>query len=195
MVVAAAMRIEADAARRELRGSGVEVVRLGMGGTRLSLAEGAGPVLVVGVCGALVPLRPGMVVVPDEVGEAEGPPVRCDPALVARLREIAVARGWPVTGGRLLTLPRIVRGAERARWAAEGFTAVDMETAPVLRRWGGAAVRVVLDSPDAELPRLADLPFPRHWPDAVRVGWRLPVYAQRAAAVLADLLAHRSCPG
>lgn len=187
MIVAAAMRIEARAARRALRGTGVEVVWLGMGETRLSIREGAGPVVVAGVCGALVPLAPGTVVVPDEVGGPDGALVRCDPELTARLREAAARRGWPVTRGRLLTASTIVRGPERVRLAARGFETVDMETAPVLRRSPGAVVRVVLDDPDHELPAPAELRDPRRWPDAVRLLWRAPGCVRRAAELAADV--------
>lgn len=195
MVVAAAMRLEAGMARRALRGTGVEVVRLGMRGTRMSVGEGAGPLVVVGVCGALAPLRPGTVVVPDEVGEPEGGVVRCDPELSARLRAAAAGRGWPVRRGRLLTVPAVVSGAARERWAARGFDAVDMETAPVLGRSGGAAVRVVLDGPDHELPELSRMLDPRQWPAAIRVAAGAPRYARRAAAVVADVVAAGTLPG
>lgn len=194
MVVVTATHLEAGAARRALRGTGVEVVRVGVGGAPLRVAEGAGPVVVVGLCGALVPLRPGTVAVPDEVGEPDGSGVRCDPGLVAALREVATARGWPLVRGRQLTAPAILRGADRAPWGARGFETVDMEATAVLRHAPGAVVRVVLDGPDDELPAPRDLPDPRHWRAAIRVGLRAPAYARRAALVVGGLVAARS-PG
>lgn len=194
MVVVAATRLEAGAARRGLRGTGVEVVTVGVGGAALRVAEGAGPVVVVGLCGALVPLAPGTVVVPDEVREAEGPVVRCDPELVRRLREAAAARDWLVVGGLQLTARAILRGGDRAAWAERGFQTVDMEAARVLRRAPGAVVRVVLDGPGDELPRRRQLINPRSWPAAGRVALRAPRYAERAALTVSDLFAMRA-PG
>lgn len=195
MVVVAATRLEAGAARRALRGTGVEVVKVGVGGAPLRMAAGAGPVVVVGLCGALVPLLPGTVVVPEEVGEPDGPVVPCDPGLVGGLREVVAARGWPLAGGRQLTAPAILRGADRRRWAARGFQSVDMEAAAALRPGPGAVVRVVLDAPGHELPALSELLDPRHWPAAARVALRAPRYARRAALVVAGLLAAPALEG
>jgi hypothetical protein len=189
MVVVAATRLEAGAARRALRGTGVEVVRIGVGGARLWVAGGAGPIVVVGLCGALVPLELGTVVVPDEVGETRGPAVRCDPDLVACLREAVTARGWPLAGGRQLTAKSILRGSDRARWAAEGFETVDMEAAGALRSAAGAVIRVVLDAPDHELPAPSQLRDPRSWLAMAQVAVRAPVYARRAALPVADMVA------
>jgi Phosphorylase superfamily len=189
MVVVAATRLEARAARRALRGAGVEVVRIGVGGARLWVADAAGPIVVVGLCGALVPLEPGTVVVPDEVEEPPNPAVRCDPDLVAGLRGAVTARGWPLVGGRQLTAKSILRGSERARWAAEGFETVDMEAAPTLKGAPGAVVRVVLDAPDHELPALSQLPDPRSWTAMAQVALRAPLYARRAALPVADMVA------
>ncbi len=189
MVVVAATRLEAGAARRALRGTRVEVVRIGVGGAPLWVADDAGPVVVVGLCGALAPLRPGTVVVPDDVGRPEGPVVRCDPDLVARLREAVAARGWVLSGGRQLTARVILRGRDRMLWAAAGFETVDMEAAVVLRGAVGAVVRVVLDAPDHELPSASQLLHPRRWPAEAAVAWRAISYARRAALVVADLVA------
>lgn len=191
MVVVAATWLEADAARRALHGTGVEVVRVGVGGAPLWVADGQGPVVVVGLCGALVPLPPGMVAVPDEVGEPDGSLMRCDVKLVAGLRAAVAARGWPLARGRQLTAPTILRGAGRARWAAQGFETVDMEAAAALRHSPGAVVRVVIDAPDAELPGARDLLDPRHWPAAARVAFRAPGYARRAALPVSDLVRAR----
>ncbi|MBO0743827.1 MAG: hypothetical protein J2P43_02315 [Candidatus Dormibacteraeota bacterium] len=195
MVVVAGTRLEAGAARRVLRGTGVEVVRVGVGGAPLTVAEGAAPVVVVGLCGALVPLPPGTVVVPDEVGEPNGSVVRCDPLLAGRLRAAAAARGWPLAAGRQLSAPVILRGAERARWGAQGFETVDMEAAAALRLAPGAVVRVVLDAPGDELPAVRDLVDPRSWPAAARVATRAPGYSWRAAVVVGDVLATRPLEG
>lgn len=192
MVVVAATRLEAGAARRALRGTGVEVVRVGVGGAPLRVADGAGPVIVVGLCGALAPLELGTVVVPDEVGEPEGPLVRCHPDLVAGLRQAVMVRGWPLAVGRQLTARTTLRGQDRARWAAEGFETVDMEAAVALKSALGAVIRVVLDSPAHELPSASQLADPGHWPAAARVALRAPGYARRAAVPVADLIANRT---
>ncbi|MGH7921356.1 MAG: hypothetical protein ACREQM_15640 [Candidatus Dormibacteraceae bacterium] len=189
MIVVAATRLEARAARRALRGSGVEVVRVGVGGGWVPALAGGSPIVVTGLCGALLPMAPGTVVVPDEVSEPGGPVLRCDRALVGRLRAAAVARGWAVAGGRQLTAPAIVRGADRARWAAAGFETVDMEAARVLSRGGeGAVVRVVLDTPGHELPPPAGLIDPRRWRSGARIARSAPGFARRASEVVAAIL-------
>ena len=195
MVVVAATWLEASAARRVLRGTGIEVVRVGVGGAPVRMAEGKGPVVVVGLCGALVPLRPGTVVVPDEVGEPDGALLQCDGELVVRLRSAASARGWPLARGRQLTAPRILRGPERAHWAHQGFETVDMEAGVTLKQSRGAVVRVVLDTPGDELPAARDLLRPGHWPAAARVALRAPGYAHRSALLVADLVATRTLKG
>jgi nucleoside phosphorylase len=171
------------------------VVRVGVGGAPLRVADHAGPVVVVGLCGALASLRPGTVSVPDEVGEPEGPVVRCDPELVAGLREAVAARGWPLAVGRQLTAKSILRGRDRARWAAKGFETVDMEAAVALKAAVGAVIRVVLDTPDQELPSASQLLDPRLWPAAALVAVRAPGYAYRSAVPVVDLIAKRTSDG
>lgn len=190
MIVAAPTRLEARAAGRALGGAAT-VVRVGVGGDAIPGA-GRSPVLLVGLCGALVPMPPGTVVIPDEVATSGGPALRCDEAMVAGLRTAAARRGWDPVGGRQLTAPRIVRGAERARWAEAGFATADMEAALLFARYGpGAAVRVVLDSPDHELSADFALPgvlSPTRWPELLRLGRIAPRYARKAAEVVAEWL-------
>jgi 4-hydroxy-3-methylbut-2-enyl diphosphate reductase len=172
------LRIEASAVRRGA--PGLRVVVTGAGATRSVRSgaswAGATGVAVAGFCGALAPgLRPGDVVVPDRVHWAWGSatlPVA--PLLVTELRRA----GLRAEMGPLHTSDRLVRGEERARLAAAGGWAVDMESGWLLSAAPGAAravVRVVVDTPERELPS--------RWTasDGVRA-WRS---LRRAAPVLA----------
>lgn len=145
-LVLAALRIEALAI-------GGPVAVVGMGPRRAAAAAmvvagglAAGrPVVVAGVCGGLDPaLRPGTVVVAtsvEDAGPSGGPAVALPgaAAMVAALR----AAGVDAVGGRLVSTPRVARGADRHRLAAGGATAVDMESAAVVAAIGPRPVAVV----------------------------------------------------
>jgi len=174
LTVAAATRAETLAARWTLRGR-ARVVRVGMA-CRRGAVETAGPLVVCGVAGGLVPeLAPGTVVIPDEVAMGTDWTVRCDAELVHRLRDAARRLGLDPHAGPLVTLGSVVRGRERAVWAGRGAVAVDMESAVLVRASPGpaAVVRVVLDTPSRELLR--------------SIPWAVP-YAVRSAAVVRELL-------
>ncbi|GGV25633.1 hypothetical protein GCM10010182_55410 [Actinomadura cremea] len=169
LVVCAALRLEARAVRRGLARAPVVVV--GYRARRPPRASG-GVLAVVGFGGALDErLRPGDVLVADEIRGA-GPALPCHrpEALAGELaRELARELAGPYTGelvrenvrarpaggpgvvvGPLLTSPNVVAGAERARLAAQGARAVDMETAVLAAAAPGrrlAAVRVIVDGP------------------------------------------------
>ncbi|MEV5825397.1 hypothetical protein AB0L25_07470 [Spirillospora sp. NPDC052242] len=157
LVVCAALRLEARAVRRGLARAPVVVV--GYRARRGPPAAG-GVLAVVGFGGALdARLRPGDVLVAGEVRGA-GPPVPClrPQALADALaEELAGApageragAGAGVLVGPLLTSPDVVGGAGRARLAAQGARAVDMETAVLAAAAPGrpiAAVRVIVDGP------------------------------------------------
>jgi nucleoside phosphorylase len=109
-------------------------------------------VLAAGFCAGLAPgLRPGDVVV-DE----------CGPGLETLVDALTLL-GRRVHTGPIAHSDHVVRGAERLRLRAEGAAAVDMETAAVRRAAlaGGprpvTAVRVVVDTPECELLRVATL--------------------------------------
>jgi len=180
LTVATATRTETLAARRVLRGR-ARVVRVGVA-CRRDGVETAGPLVVCGVAGGLVPeLPPGTVVIPDEVAMGTEWTVTCDPDLTERLRGAARRLGLEPHAGPLVTLGSVVRGGVRAAWAARGAAAVDMESAVLVRAVSGpaAVVRVVLDTPSRELVR--------------SIPWALP-YAFRAAAVVRELLVATPAP-
>ncbi len=159
------------------------VVRTGAGPRRAAAAAAAlraGPapaaVAVAGVAGALVPGIPaGTRIVGDRVVSADGTPLG-EPLLSAPLIAAALRRrGLPVRVGPVVSADRIVRGVvARARLAASGALAVDMETAALLAEpWGCpvAVVRAVADTPEREIRSVATL-----------AGGRRALAALRAAA-------------
>jgi hypothetical protein len=110
-------------------------------------------VLSVGLCGALRrDLAPGTLLVPRHVGIAGGRHPTdeiCSMALVGAAR----AQGIQPVEDDLVTTVTVVSGADRDRWAAEGYAAADMETGLLVAAgYRVAAARVVLDGPDHELP-------------------------------------------
>ncbi len=139
-----------------------QVVRSGMGLLRARVAgahlwQDAGPddpVAVIGLGGALRPgLRPGDVVVADEVRGSDNRVVPCPSAgvLAAALRR----RGLTVHVGPILTVDAVVRRREdRAALAETGALAIDMESAGFLDQVGDrprAVVRVIVDGPERPL--------------------------------------------
>jgi 4-hydroxy-3-methylbut-2-enyl diphosphate reductase len=163
-VLAAPLRVEAAALSAGLRGRprgrGPQVIRTGGGQWPAhagALHPSSGPVVVAGVCGALTDdLLPGDLVVASEVRGADGRVRPCLPAplLVASLR----AAGLRVHLGPIVVTPGLVHGrAERARLAAQGALAVDLESAALLDTLAGrpaAVVRAVVDTPSRPLRRL-----------------------------------------
>ena len=158
LVLAAPLRFEARALQRGAPAA--NVIRTGVGRRRARNAAGrighapGNVVAVTGFAGALTPeLEPGDVVVATEVRGADEP-VRCAATeLVASMLRRA---GLRVHTGPIVSVPRVVRGAERARLAASGALAVDMESAWLARGCAGrpwAVVRTVVDTPGRELHR------------------------------------------
>jgi hypothetical protein len=184
--ILAATRLEASAARRAL--PGWHVVRTGISCSE-GLPEGEGPALVVGLCGALVPLAPGTVSIPDEISLAGEAPRSCDPGLTALLVEGARRLGLEPVRGPMLTAPAMVTGPEREVWAGRGFETVDMEAGLILARRPGAVVRVVLDTPAHELSPgwehpLRALVRPGRWPQLAWLARMGPAGSRRSTAVV-----------
>ncbi|WP_431926035.1 hypothetical protein [Nonomuraea jabiensis] len=171
LLICAALGIEARAIRRGLPASTTapsarshlaRVVVTGIGPRRAARAA-AGlawkeAVAVVGFGGAAGrSLRPGDVLVASEVRfRGRVHPCPSAPLLAAQL----AGAGLPARVGPLVTADHVVRGAERHRLAAEGAYGVDMETGPLARAAAGrplAAVRVIVDTPEAPLLSLATL--------------------------------------
>jgi 4-hydroxy-3-methylbut-2-en-1-yl diphosphate reductase len=158
LVLAVPMRFEARALRRGAPGA--RVVRTGMGRRRARRAAGrighvpGDVVAVTGFAGALSPeLEPGDVVVATEVRGADEPVECAATELVASMLRRA---GLRVHTGPIVSVPRLVFGAERERLAETGALAVDMESAWLARGCSGrpwAVVRTILDTPERDLHR------------------------------------------
>jgi len=172
--------------RAAVFGLDAHIVATGMGRRRaLAAAErarqmSAAAVAVTGFCGALDDgLRPGDVVVATELGiDGSSERVACSSGpLIAALRARGLER---VHTGRIVSSPRPVHGDERARLAADGAVAVDMESGWLSGAADGrpfAVLRVVLDTPATRARRpLA----------ALRGGLRARRVLRRAAPALAD---------
>jgi len=189
LTVFAALRLEQLAVRRGLeaaaRASGsdrTQVLRCGLAAGRLetivrqtgSVHSNAQAVVVAGVGGAVSPdLRPGDVVVATEVRDCQGRRIELPGAapLIAALRDLK----FTVHSGPIQTTATIVHGEARAKLAATGVLAVDMESSHVLTAlWledvashspttslpqvislpGAAVVRVIVDTPQRPLARV-----------------------------------------
>jgi 4-hydroxy-3-methylbut-2-enyl diphosphate reductase len=165
LTVCAPMRLEAAALRRNLprdavRHSGYGPRRAARTARRLNQAarpDGSVgvPRIVAGFCGGVAAgLNTGDVVVASEVHGPAGTVACPSAALIAgELRR----RGLTVHVGPIVTSDHVVHGAERAKLAAAGALAVDMESAHLLTGAEGAplaVVRVVLDTPERPLARL-----------------------------------------
>lgn len=168
--------------------------RASWAGVRLARWRGAhqGSIAVVcGLAGALAPgLPPGTVLIPEQIGLADGRIVRCDPALVQAFVAAARAFQFRVETGPLLTAQAFLAGEERDTWARRGFVAADMETGLLTgRNLRVATVRVVLDSPEHGIspdwlrPARA-MRQPSLWKELFWLSRVAPLYALRAARVL-----------
>jgi 4-hydroxy-3-methylbut-2-enyl diphosphate reductase len=186
LTVLAPLRVEARAMKVD--GSGARVVRTGAGlrraaATARAVHNGAptGPVAVAGVAGALVEgLQPGALVVADRILDEDGREVPANlasaPLVAANLRR----RGLDVTVGPIVSTHSLVKGSpERARLAATGALAVDMETAALVGvpwRQPVTVVRAISDTSARELLS----------PAIIRGGWRALRALKAAAPVLDD---------
>lgn len=187
MVLIAATALEYAALRRALPGA--RLVKTGV--ALAQLREGLGDcVLSCGLAGGLRPELPtGTVLIPRQVRRPDGSTLTCDPQLVEMLANGARSFGAEPVFDPLVTTASIVRGAERARWAACGYAGVDMETGRIVAS-RVAAVRVVLDTPLRELSEAWSNPVralldPRNWPQAAWLSREAPRAAERCAQVVA----------
>jgi 4-hydroxy-3-methylbut-2-enyl diphosphate reductase len=158
-VLCTPLRVERQALKGRV--GPVPVVPTGMGPERSAAAAahlGAGGsrgVLVAGVAGASAPgLRAGDVVVADEVRGPDGTvvPVPTAVPLAGALRRL----GLTVHVGPVLSSPELVDDLARAKAAASGALAVDMESAWLAPAAAGgpfAVVRAVVDTPEHPLVR------------------------------------------
>ena len=164
LAVVAALRSEYAALSGRV--GDAQLFRCGMGPERVAawlpkLVEAApDAVVIAGVAGGVDPsLRPGDVVVASEVRDERGRIVlRGAAPLVAELRRM----GLRVRTGPMISHDKVVGGAEaRARLAATGAIAVDMESAALVRATTGvptAVVRVIVDTAFTPVARLATVP-------------------------------------
>ncbi len=165
LLLVCALRIERAALRRGDRSGAagpVALLRTGMGPRAAQRAvTGAlrgdpalrrAAVLATGFCAGLDPgLHPGDVVVDDRGPGGEA------------LTEALTRCGVSCRTGRIAGSDHVVRGAERSALCAAGAAAVDMESGAVRRAalangtCAVTAVRVVVDTPEYELLRVATL--------------------------------------
>jgi len=193
--IAAAMGIEAWAARR--RAPGVAARRVGIGARGVPETFATSVVVSIGLAGGLrADLPPGTVVVARTVALEDGIEIACEPAWVAALERAARRLGHEATVGPMLTSSGLVTGAARGRWAGRGFVGVDMESAHLAQRGADlAVVRVILDSPDRELSPKWVQPWralldPRLAREAAGLLPHSRRFALRSAEVLAEALRH-----
>lgn len=150
---------------RALRRAGWHVAHAGVGPERARiaadtlLAQGAERLLVWGTAGGLGPdLRPGCVVLPDLVRDAEGRSYTLDPDWRERLIR-AMPQGLSISTATIASVlsPVVTRAEKQALAEASGAVAVDMETAAIAsfaQRHGipCAAVRAIADPLELDLP-------------------------------------------
>jgi 4-hydroxy-3-methylbut-2-enyl diphosphate reductase len=153
LLVLAPLRLEANAVRRGLTQPASRVLHTGMGATRARKSAGQGTphpfgaMIVMGTAAGLSDdLSPGDLVVASEVTDGETT-VALPGAdlLAAELRRA----GLPARAGRLITVQKLVKSAQRARLAADGYLAADMESAALLGAADGrpaAVIRAVSDA-------------------------------------------------
>lgn len=194
VTVVTATWLETWIARLVLRHT-VPVTQVGVGATWQS-DRLFGPLIVCGLAGGLAPaLRPGALVIPSWVGTAASERFACDPTLTDRLRQAARKAGHKAEAGPVMAASRLVTGAERHRWASEGFVAVEMESGELLGRGHQVAVvRVILDTPERELSSTWEHPWnalrrPGVWLETLRLAVDAPRASYRAAGIVKRAMA------
>jgi 4-hydroxy-3-methylbut-2-enyl diphosphate reductase len=195
VTVVCAMSVEARPVRR--RAPGLHLVLAGIGLASLDRAELTTDVVIsVGLAGGLTPgLTSGTVVIPAQTAREDGTLIECDPAWSAALATASRRLGFPTVTLPLLSADAVVTGSNRARWAARGFAAVDMETALLAGMAARvAAVRVVIDTPSREISPAWERPAravldPRNWGQGAWLARTAPRLSTRAALVVAAAIA------
>src|ERR1700747_2085099 len=136
LLVYAPLRFEANAVRR---------TGMGAARSRKSAAHSKpgpfGAMVVMGTAAGLAAdLSPGDLVVATEVSDGDSS-VQLPGAdlLAAELRRA----GLPARAGKIVTVPKIIKAAERKALAAEGYLAADMETAALVGAAGERPVAVI----------------------------------------------------
>jgi len=160
LLVFAPLRLEASAVRRGFTQAGSRVERTGMGVTRARKTAGQksareshlgsfGGLVVMGTAAGLTAdLHPGDLVVAAEVSDGETSiTLPGADLLAAGLRRA----GLNARAGQIRTVGKLVRPAQRAELAAQGFLAADMETSALLAALASsgrpvAVIRAVSDS-------------------------------------------------
>lgn len=184
----AATSLESKALRRALPNARIVETGIALGKLERTLGE---VVISCGLAGGLrSTLETGTLLIPRTVRRPDGTLLTCDGELVDALVAGARALGLEPFLDPLLTSGRIVAGAERSTWAAQGYAAVDMETG-CIRASRIAAVRVILDTPSNELSTdwaspVRALRKPRNWPQALWLAREAPRAAALAAKVVAS---------
>jgi hypothetical protein len=163
-------------------------------GVKLSRWSGATDgslVVVCGLAGALAPgVRPGTVLIPEQVGLPDGTALRCDRQAWTALVTAARAAGFVPHTGPLLTAPSMVVGPARQTWAQRGFVAADMETGLLAgRALRVATIRVALDGEGHDISSAWERPStilvrPRLWRELFWLSLAAPRCSLRAAKVL-----------
>jgi hypothetical protein len=194
VVVVAALGVEARAV--EKLAPGLHVIRAGVALAALDRSLLASSVVLsVGLAGGLTDdLVSGTVVVPTTVAHEGGASIACDPAWTEALERASRRLGFPTSAAPLLSADALVTNAGRARWAARGFVAADMETALLAETVARvAAVRVVLDTPHREISPAWERPGraamnPLLWRQGAWLMRAAPRFCRRAAMVVAAAL-------
>lgn len=127
------------------------------------IARGARRLVNIGVAGGLaVELRPGDLVVPEAILDADAPSTPLVPDTALRERVVGALRGHvPVRGGVLATAaqPVLSSQAKQALWQRLAAAAVDTEAAAIARvaaRFGVpfAAIKSICDPVERSVPSL-----------------------------------------
>ena len=136
LLVLAPLRFEANAVRRGLTQPGSQVQRTGMGAARSgksavhSKPGSFSAMVVMGTAAGLTAdLSPGDLVVATQVSDGTTTiPLPGADLLAAELRRA----GLNARAGRIRTVSKLVKAADRARLAEEGYLAADMESTAIV---------------------------------------------------------------